>query len=73
MIKTEKIERMKIRDIPKWEEFERLQRENPAEFDKLYRESIECLDKATTRASYAAIIISAISILLTLTRWLFLK
>lgn len=64
---------MKVRDIPKWEEFERLQRENPAAFERLYRESIKCLNRATTRLSYIAITISAISILLTLTRWLFLK
>lgn len=64
---------MKIRDIPKWEEFERLQRENPEEYRKLYRESMKCLNRATTRTSYAAIIVAAISILLTLTRWLFLK
>lgn len=64
---------MKVRDIPKWEEFERLQRENPAEYRRLYRESMECLDKSTTRLSKIAIIISAISILLSLTRWLFLK
>lgn len=64
---------MKIKDIPKWEEFERLQRENPAEYRRLYRESMKCLNRATTRVSHAAIIISAISILLTLTRWLFLK
>ena len=53
---------MKVRDIPKWKEFERLQRENPAEYRRLYRESMGCLDKATRRNSYAAIIISAISI-----------
>lgn len=64
---------MKLKDIPKWEVFERLQRENPAKYRKLYLESMECLNRATTRASYAAIIIAAISILLTLTRWLFLK
>lgn len=64
---------MKVRDIPKCEEFERLQRENPAEYRRLYRKSMECLDKATRRNNYAAIIISAISILLTLTRWLLLK
>lgn len=64
---------MKVKNIPKREEFERLQRENPAEYRRLYRESMECLDKATKRNSYAAIIISAISILLTLTRWLLLK
>ena len=64
---------MKVRDIPKWEEFERLQRENPAEYRRLYRESMKCLNRATIRASYIAIIVAAISILLTLTRLLFLK
>lgn len=64
---------MKVKDIPKWEEFERLQKENPAEYRRLYRASMECLDKATKTASYIAIIISAISILLTLTRWLLTK
>jgi len=64
---------MKIKDIPKWEELERLQREDPEEYRRLYRESMKCLDKVTTRVSYAAIIVAAISILLTLTRWLFLK
>lgn len=34
---------MKVRDIPKCEEFERLQHENPAEYRRLYRESMECL------------------------------
>ena len=64
---------MKVKDIPKWEKFERLQRENPAEYRRLYRESMKCLNRATTRASYVAITIAAISILLTLIRWLFLK
>lgn len=64
---------MEVKDIPKWEEFERLQRENPAEYRRLYRESMKCLNRATTLTSYIAIIIAAISILLTLTRWLFLK
>lgn len=59
---------MKVRDIPKWEEFERLQRENPAEYRRLYRESMKCLNRATTRASYIAIAISTLTVLLFLMR-----
>lgn len=62
--------KMKVKDIPGQKEFERLLRDDPKEYRRLYRESMKCLDKATARASYAAIIIAAISILLTLTRWL---
>ncbi len=62
--------KMRMRDIPKPEEFERLRRENPLEYHRLYQASMKTLDRATTRLSYVAIIISAISILLTLIRWL---
>lgn len=64
---------MKIKDIPKWEEFERLQRENPAEYRRLYRESMKCLNRATTRASYAAIVLSVISIILFILREIWMK
>lgn len=64
---------MKVIDIPKWEEFERLKRENPEEYKRLYRESMECLNRATTRNSYVAISLSVISIILSILREIWMK
>lgn len=64
---------MKVKDIPKWEEFERLQREDPAEYERLYRESMKCLTKASMRISIISIIISLVAILLSLMRVLIQK
>lgn len=64
---------MKIKDIPSLEDFKKLQKEDPVKADKLYRESMEKLNRAATRLSVAAIILGAISILLSLTRWLLMK
>lgn len=64
---------MKVRDIPSEEEFERLRREDPKEYEKLYQASMECLDKASTRLSVISIIISHVSILLFLIRELITK
>lgn len=64
---------MKVRNIPKWEEFERLKRENPEEYKRLYRESMECLNRATTRNSYVAIALSVISIILSILREIWMK
>lgn len=58
----------KVKDIPNWNEFERLQRENPAEYRRLYRESMECLGRATRRLSHIAIAISTLTVLLFLMR-----
>ena len=64
---------MKVKDIPKWEEFERLQKEDPEEFDRLYKESMKCLNKAMTRISVISIIISLVAISLSLIRVLIRK
>ncbi len=64
---------IKVKNIPSWEEFERLQRENPNEYKRLYCESMKCLNKRAIRIATAAIIISTISILLSLTEWLLMR
>ena len=64
---------MKVKDIPKWEEFERLRKEDPAEYERLYRESMKCLNKAMTRISVISIIISLVAISLSLMRMLIRK
>lgn len=64
---------MKVRDIPEWEEFERLRIENPAEYRRLYRESMECLNRAAKRLSYIAIALSVSSIILFIMRKIWMK
>ena len=64
---------MKVKDIPSDKEFERLKREDPAEFDRLYKESMKTLNRATTRLSTISMIIGLVTILLFLIRVLIKK
>ena len=64
---------MKVKDIPSDEEFKRLRREDPAEYRRLYHESLKCLHRATLRNSIAAVIIGLAAILLSLMRGLIMK
>lgn len=64
---------MKVKDIPSDKEFERLRKEDPAEFDRLYKESMKTLNRATTRLSTISMIIGLVTILLFLIRVLIKK
>ncbi len=59
---------MKLRKIPSIKEFERLQIENPAEFNRLYLETMQYLDKVSTQLGVIAIIIACISFAFSLSR-----